>query len=145
MGAEDCVLVAGADCLVEAEVWVLVAGADLLTDPSGALLWVVELCVWVLCAGAEPELVLLLTVEPDLVELCVLCPAAGAVVLLLVAAVPADLRSVPLLCAADDWPLEVGAVVEADLLPSVFTEAVPLGLALRLSWTLAPIAAPSLL
>jgi hypothetical protein len=52
------------------------------------------------------------------------------VVPLLVAAVPADLRSVPLLCAADDWPLEVGVEVEADLLPSVLTEAVPLELLL---------------
>jgi len=74
----------------------------LLTDPSGALLWVADVWVWVLCAGAEPEFVLLLTVEPDLDEFCVLCPAAGAVVLLLVAAVPADLRTVPLLCPADD-------------------------------------------
>ena len=140
-GAEDWVLAAGADCLDGAEDWVLAAGADLLTDPSVALLWVVEVWVWVLCAGAEPVLVLLLTVEPDLVEFCVLCPATGAVVLLLVATVPADLRSVPLLCAADDWPLEV----EADLLPSVLTEAVPLELLLRLDWTLAPIASPSLL
>jgi len=68
------------------------------------------------------------------------------VVLLPVAAVPDDLRSVPLLCAAD-WPLEVEveAEVEADLLPSVLTEAVPLELLLRLDWTLAPIASPSLL
>jgi hypothetical protein len=70
--AEDWVLAAGDDCLVEAEDWVLAVGADLLTDPSEALLWVVEVWVWVLCAGAEPELVLLLTVEPDLVELWVL-------------------------------------------------------------------------
>jgi len=112
---EVCVLAAGADCLVEDEVCVLVAGADLLTDPSGALRWVDEVCVCVLCAGAEPELVLLLTVEPDL----------------------------EVLCAAEDCSLEVG--VEADLLLSVLTEAVPLELLPRLDWTLAPIASPSLL